>query len=294
MFSPFQQNYKQEEEKYSSLSSGTFYSSSSKETSSLINEYISTFENKEYNIFYRLCAIHNLLKIPLLNKYDKIYNLLSNLILDENIDIYIRYYIFSNRHPILFFSDELLHSLHLFFFQSFKTNKINVPFDILIHNIKYILSKYGRDCSTRFDALEYIVNKTIDKNISNEELYMCGLTLFEVGENDESQYGKQILQKCKDTSVDINKMLNKIKLKTEDEIMYIVLVKLNNEYMHLLPSQKEIIKSSINSDNKYDVEYFCSLHYFGDIMYDKEYKTILDKNSFDSVYSTAEKLFCKI
>ena len=139
----------------------------------------------------RMQSVRYMCFIPHSNGEEHCIEAAKCIVLDDQIDIYRRYYFFSNNEKYFKLIDAIVHALHEVFFE--EGHRRGYPFELLIRSARYILSFYGTETNIRQTVLDWIVDVGDDANEQHTIRAECADVLITCGEPDEVEYGRQII-----------------------------------------------------------------------------------------------------
>jgi hypothetical protein len=115
------------------------------------------------------------------------------IVFDSSIDIYKRYYFFSNNERYFKLTDTIVHHIHALFFQ--RGLKEGYPFELVIRSARYILSFYHVETDTRQSVLDWLLDIADDNSEAHRVRAETADVLITCGEPDEAEFGIGIIQK---------------------------------------------------------------------------------------------------
>jgi hypothetical protein len=114
------------------------------------------------------------------------------IVFDSSIDIYKRYYFFSNNERYFKLTDDIVHYIHPLFFQRGKSE--GYPFELIIRSARYILSFYHVETDTRQSVLDWLLDIADDNTEAHRVRAEVADVLITCGEPDEAEFGLGIIQ----------------------------------------------------------------------------------------------------
>jgi len=148
--------------------------------------------DKSINIDDRMQSVRYMIHIPYKNQTDHVVEAVKDILSDESVDIYKRYYFFNNNDKYFKLDDHVVKIIHPFFISLALKKKY--PLELILLSARYIISFYEYSSKERYEALEYILDLADDEN---ETLYARGEAadiLLYAGEGDEILFGRKILE----------------------------------------------------------------------------------------------------
>ncbi len=114
------------------------------------------------------------------------------IVFDSSIDIYKRYYFFSNNERYFKLTDDIVHYIHPLFFE--RGLKQGYPFELIVRSARYILSFYHVETDTRQNVLNWLLDIADDHTEAHRVRAEVADVLITCGEPDESEFGLGIIQ----------------------------------------------------------------------------------------------------
>ena len=114
------------------------------------------------------------------------------IVFDSSIDIYKRYYFFSNNERYFKLTDDIVHYIHPLFFQKGLTE--GYPFELIIRSARYILSFYHIETDTRQSVLDWLLDIADDNTEAHRVRAEVADVLITCGEPDEAEFGLGIIE----------------------------------------------------------------------------------------------------
>ena len=114
------------------------------------------------------------------------------IVFDSSIDIYKRYYFFSNNERYFKLTDDIVHYIHPLFFQKGLTE--GYPFELIIRSARYILSFYHVETDTRQTVLDWLLDIADDNTEAHRVRAEVADVLITCGEPDEAEFGLGIIE----------------------------------------------------------------------------------------------------
>ena len=143
----------------------------------------------------RMQGVRYLCSIPFNNAVYYCIEAAMDIIRDETIDIYTRYYFLSNNEKYFRLDDHVVHFCHPAFFNwGIRAGPFKAPYDIMIVSAKFILTKYGADSTIRQKVLDWCLD-IIDSAVEDFGSKLKTIRLLkEFGHNDEQQFADSALE----------------------------------------------------------------------------------------------------
>ena len=116
----------------------------------------------------------------------------ETIVFDSSIDIYKRYYFFSNNERYFKLTDDIVYHIHPLFFQKGLIH--GYPFELIIRSARYILSFYHVETDTRQSVLNWLLDITDDLTETHRVRAEAADVLITCGEPDEVEFGMGIIQ----------------------------------------------------------------------------------------------------
>ena len=148
--------------------------------------------DKTINVDDRMQAVRYMIHIPYKNQTSHVVEAVKDILSDDSIDIYKRYYFFNNNDKYFKLDDHVVKQTHPFFLSLALKKKY--PLELILLSARYIISFYEYSSPERFEALEYVLDLADDEN---ETLYARGEAadiLLYAGEGDEILFGRKVLE----------------------------------------------------------------------------------------------------
>lgn len=137
----------------------------------------------------RTQAIRYLCSIPYNNATYHCVEAALSLITDASVDIYKRFYFFSNSDKYFRLDDHVVNYLHPAFFKyGLKYGPIQVPFELMIMSAKYIFNHYGPETQPRQTVLDWCLDICENENEDISTKLKVLTFLRENGESDERRF----------------------------------------------------------------------------------------------------------
>lgn len=114
------------------------------------------------------------------------------IVFDSSIDIYKRYYFFSNNERYFKLTDDIVHHIHPLFFN--KGLIEGYPFELIIRSARYILSFYHVETDIRQNTLNWLLDIVDDDTEAHRVRAEAADVLITCGEPDEAEFGMGIIQ----------------------------------------------------------------------------------------------------
>ncbi len=114
------------------------------------------------------------------------------IVFDLSIDIYKRYYFFSNNERYFKLTDDIVHYIHPLFFE--RGLKEGYPFELIIRSARYILSFYHVETDIRQNVLNWLLDIADDLTEAHRVRAEVADVLITCGEPDEAEFGLGIIQ----------------------------------------------------------------------------------------------------
>lgn len=141
----------------------------------------------------RMQSVRYMCFIPYSNGEKHTIEAATAVLLDDSIDVYRRYYFFSNNEKYFKLTDPIVYALHLVFFV--EGRKRGYPFELIIRSARYVLSFYHVEEDSRQDCLNWLLDSCDDENQNHTVRAECADVLITCGEPDEREYGMQVIEK---------------------------------------------------------------------------------------------------
>jgi hypothetical protein len=141
--------------------------------------------NKNYELYLRKGATERITTIPHRDKNKHIIECLMSLVSDDKYDINARYSLFSNNK---LYENEVLNSLHQFYFHNFNPPRYNIRYKIL--SAQYILTNINKNQFDLRDIQGFLIRTGRDQNIDSSIRTECVDILKRTGHysNDDFNY----------------------------------------------------------------------------------------------------------
>jgi hypothetical protein len=139
----------------------------------------------------RMQAVRFMCFIPYLRGEDHCIEATRAILFDDSIDIYKRYYFFSNNERFFKLTDTIVYTLHPEFFEQGLLRQY--PFELIVRSARYTLSFYPVDTTTRQHVLDWVLDVADDPNESHRARAEAADILITCGEPDETEFGAQII-----------------------------------------------------------------------------------------------------
>jgi hypothetical protein len=156
-----------------------------------------TFEN-------RIQAVRYMCRIPFKNYVQHCIDVSEKIIIDDQYDIYQRFYFFSNNNKYTKLDDHIVHHLHNFFF--YYAKEFKHPLELILMSCRYIMQTYDYVNPDRINVYQFLLNIAQD---INETIFARSQSIdiiLHTGDFDEVDSAKQLLNEI--TTDDKNIYLN--------------------------------------------------------------------------------------
>jgi len=110
----------------------------------------------------RMQAVRYMIHIPYKNQTSHVVEAVKDILSDDTIDIYKRYYFFNNNDKYFKLDDHVVKQTHPFFLSLALKKKY--PLELILLSTRYIISFYEYSSPERFEALEYVLDLADDEN----------------------------------------------------------------------------------------------------------------------------------
>lgn len=153
----------------------------------------------------RMQCVRYMCYIPYTDYIEHCIEAAKTIISDNTIDVYNRFYFFSNNSKYTKLDGHVVFKLHPFFFDL--ALKYNYPLELTLMSARFIISQYDYLSDERNNVLEYILDVADDINETVYARSECADILITLGEGNEIIFGQQVID-------DLGELYNKNKEKT--------------------------------------------------------------------------------